>query len=113
MITLKLPLPPTVNHYQRNARNGHRYTTKDANAWKQEAGWAINRQLGRHEPLKGDICVSMQMQRRGDCDNRIKPVLDLLQDHRIFENDRQVARLIVSFADIEGCEVQITQAQRP
>ena len=128
MIVLRLPLPPSVNSYQRNARvavgwnikngkvvktaRGRRYTTREANQWKQDAGWEINKQLGAHRPLTGDLCMTVTMQRRGDIDNRVKPLADLLQEHRIFENDRQIVRLIVSFADIEGCEVQITQAQR-
>lgn len=106
MTTLLLPLPPSVNH---NKING-RYNTRQAVAWKIEAGQEINIQLvGRRPPtLTGPVALNIRMEDHGDIDNRLKPLLDLLQEHRLYINDRQVKRLLVEMGGVIGCEVTVS-----
>lgn len=105
----KLPLPPSVNQYNRIALNGAPYTTSAARRWKDEAGWLVILQFKEQKGhmLTQDLRATMTFQQKGDLDNRIKPTLDLLQDCRVFQNDKQIVEIIARFGDVSGCEVEI------
>ena len=47
---------------------------------------------------------------RGDCDNRIKPVLDLLVRAGILVDDRSdyVSSVSISYDDVQMCHVSVT-----
>ena len=91
MTTYVLPWPPTVNeHHQRTGRGGIRLSDK-ARAFRSGAIAAILEQ-GRVE-YTGKVGVVIRLyppDRRGDTDNRTKPVLDALQHAGVLANDKQV-----------------------
>lgn len=106
-VRLVLGLPPSVNHFKRGGadlRKSYEYAT-----WRTASGWEARRQLGSTPPLKGDVAILVEIQRKGDIDNRNKPLLDFLQWMRVIENDNQVVDLHTRFAPIQGCIVTVTE----
>jgi len=90
-----LPMPPSVNAmYRRNPKGYGMYKTPEAKMWIAEC----LRHIRRKNPLKGKIDVSVEFyfQREADIDNRLKPLLDLLQEANVVENDKQVYSLVVT-----------------
>lgn len=93
---ISLPWPPTVNHYYR-AVNGRNILSAKGRAYKKEAGWEIIAQ-GEHEKyLEGDVSLFIRAyppdKRRRDLDNILKPILDVLADCDVFDDDSQVSDL--------------------
>lgn len=100
--------PPSVNTWKNFHRTGGKYF-----AWKQSALMEVRAQL-RNElntPIDGPLFLQMIFAKgRADLDNRIKPILDLLQAAAIIENDRQVELLTAGFGAEKGtCTVAISQ----
>jgi Holliday junction resolvase RusA-like endonuclease len=109
MLTFNLPEPPSVNHYKVYARAGAPVSTRKYRDWKEEAGWEIRRQsVGKQKWLEGPLQVELVFAQHGDIDNRIKPLLDLMQACGVFENDKQVERLVAQFGEAPGrCRVTL------
>ncbi len=111
MILLDLPIPPSMNQYWRRGPNRSRsappgstvtHVTKEGRAFRKEV-WAAWLAHKPRTPLCGPLIVRgwIWFERRGsDVDNRIKPLLDALEEAGCFENDRQVAK--VSFERMEA-----------
>lgn len=101
-ILLDLPIPPSMNDYWRPGPNRSRaaaegarvmYPTGKAKRYRKEvaAEWIAQR---NRTPLCGPLILRgwIWFERRGsDVDNRIKPLLDALEEAGCFENDRQVS----------------------
>ena len=89
MIHLELPLCPSLNNMYGNSRQG-RNIKQHYREWIQEAGWDI--QLARPRPGKVTgpyrVSISFPVTVRGDIDNRIKPIMDILVKHGITPDDR-------------------------
>ena len=112
MISLTLPLPPSVNGLYANVPKAGRVKTARYKAWLAEAGWEVKRQILTPPMILGPVRVCIRVSgsgKRGDLDGRIKAVLDLLTVQRIWRDDRQVEELHTRFADIEGAEVTIEE----
>jgi Holliday junction resolvase RusA-like endonuclease len=79
-------------------------------AWKRLAGWQLKSQL-QQEPLKIDgplvINIDLDDTRKGDCDNRIKPLLDLLVTHGVIAGDskKHVKRVSMGWEKVDGCRM--------
>lgn len=89
--------------------------SKQYREWKRTAGWALRIALIREavKSFSGDVAVAIKFhQGRGDVDNRQKPLLDLLQDHRIVANDSQVKKLSAEFGAAKGWCVVTIEALR-
>jgi Holliday junction resolvase RusA-like endonuclease len=89
-IILDLPIPPSVNNAWFNIPNGGRANTKDYNEWIEDAGFYV-RKAQIKPPQAAYYCLKLLLPyaMRGDIDNRVKPVLDLLVRHRITPDDRK------------------------
>jgi Holliday junction resolvase RusA-like endonuclease len=92
-----LPYPPSIHKLFRK-HNGS-YLSAEYKAWRDEAGWELKRQ----SPYKHDGTVSVVMEfkapdkRRRDCDNLIKPILDLLVAHQVIPaDDSSVVRQVTA-----------------
>jgi Holliday junction resolvase RusA-like endonuclease len=116
--TFDLPMPPSVNSLHKLAvgKNGkpYRYTAKEYKAWKNEAAWMLiqvrNKQRKHAKRLTGKLEVSAKFIRPDDncdLDNRLKAVIDLLQQTNTIENDKQIERIYAEWTD-EGVPCQIT-----
>jgi crossover junction endodeoxyribonuclease RusA len=97
MLILNLPYPPSVNSYWR--ANGHRrFISKEGVAFKQAvADYVIENNIEKlgDAPLSVFISLFPRDKRRTDIDNRIKAVLDSLQDCGVYDDDTQVQFLTV------------------
>lgn len=101
-ILLDLPIPPSMNSYWRHGPNRSRtapegavltHVSKEGRDYRKEvaAEWIAQR---NRTPLSGPLVVRgwIWFSRRGsDVDNRIKPLLDALEEAGCYEDDGQVA----------------------
>ena len=95
MIELNLPYPPSINHYF-SYYQGRPVLSKDARAYRHQVRRiAIARGI---KPLMGKLAVRIEIappdDRRRDCDNVQKAVLDALQHAGLFWDDSQVVWLL-------------------
>lgn len=111
MITLAIPLPPSVNKIWRQQTKGRGapFLSPVYTAWQQEAGWSIT---GTHvERIEGPyaVCIHVPHDMAGDIDNRVKPILDLCKKH-VTDDDKHCwdQRIVRSYDVPTGtCVVQI------
>ncbi len=104
----QVPMPPSANNIFANRLTGGRHVTEAYEAWRREAGWTLK--LQKIKPFAGPVKVEIRLEPprgRADIDNRIKPVLDLLQMMAIVDNDVQ-ARW---YAGQRGAKVILEQAR--
>ncbi|MCO8122541.1 RusA family crossover junction endodeoxyribonuclease [Stieleria sp. TO1_6] len=96
MLKLKLPYPPSINHYWRHvgprvliSRKGRDYRTA-------VGAYLKNKNV---EPLEGPLVVDIELhlpdRRKRDIDNVLKAVLDALQWGGAFLDDSQIVRLAI------------------
>lgn len=94
MITLRLPFPPSVNHYWRHARGRH-YISERGEAYRKDVAWTVK--LKRRKPLEGMLRVTIHAtppdKRRRDVDNLLKVPLDALQHGGLYRDDYQIQEL--------------------
>ncbi len=99
MITLKLPIPPSVNALY--SGNHRRFKSKRYKAWIAEAEDAI--QGEKFTMMSGNIEVTYRIcspdNRRRDLENYSKALSDFLVDHKIIEDDSNIQRLVMEWAD--------------
>ncbi len=95
MITLELPFPPSVNHYYSYVR-GRPVLSKAVRVYRQIVRRVV-RAAGNRVAL-GPLAVRLHLhppdQRRRDCDNAQKPILDALQQGGAFADDSQIQWLL-------------------
>ena len=119
-MNIRLPLPPSINHYYTQRRqlrcrhcNGQvlvppSYLSKQAKEFRERVGFIL-----AGEPSLGAAKLAVllklhQPTRAGDVDNRIKGLLDAMEHAQLFDNDRQVADLrIVRSHNIRGGAVDV------
>jgi Holliday junction resolvase RusA-like endonuclease len=114
-VVLDLPEPPSINRNSGFAKYGNR--APKVVAWRNLADAHLiytkqNRKLGN--PIQGyfeiDITWDRKLRtgRKSDIDNRIKYLMDFLQDRRVFENDGNCQDMHLRFgAAPDGCRVRI------
>lgn len=114
-LTFDLPAPPSINRAGAEFRLGNK--APRVQRWRRAAdGYLVltrqNRKLGK--PLKGDFAIDIvwdrSLKKRGsDIDNRIKYLLDYLQDLGLFEDDWTCEDLHVRYGSVmrDGCRVQL------
>ncbi len=104
---ITLNLPPSVNSMYRHVGN-RVYKTREAKDWITEAGWEL--MSAKIKPVKGKVYVGVHLylKRDSDIDNRLKAILDLLEEQRIIENDSQVYHLTATKdKDIKNPRVEV------
>lgn len=116
MIKLRLPWPPSINHYWRMVNNrmiisaaGREYAALVAYEIKQQRS---------HMALAGRLSVAitatMPDKRRRDIDNLIKVSLDSLTKAGVWEDDSQIDELAIlrggvtkpGWLDVTVCEIE-------
>jgi crossover junction endodeoxyribonuclease RusA len=113
---LTLPLPPTVNTYY--GTNGHRrFIYKEGIAFRQRVVEEWQRLHGKQ--LDGAVRMKVTLHgrdaRKYDIDNRMKALLDAMQEAGVFLNDYQVNDLHIVRGEIirpaGQCVVEIVEMQ--
>jgi crossover junction endodeoxyribonuclease RusA len=112
-LTLTLPWPPSVNNYKKcgaivTTRNGKLYQKRVNTDETKLFYWKVWAAIKPEIPAGGFIfrrcpTIALDLQvdlhppanRRYDVDNRLKVLLDALQNARVFADDAQVHRLLV------------------
>ena len=109
VVILTLPPPPPLNGLYPTAGR-RRVKSKRYKSWERTAGWELKRQrcgcIGG--PWEADIALPSGL--TGDIDGYIKPVLDLLVEHRVVDDDQFCRRLSIAKAITVGPDVIITIA---
>jgi crossover junction endodeoxyribonuclease RusA len=117
LLTLELPLPPSVNTYWRNFR-GRTVLSAGGRAYKieiQERIAAINAPKFGQERLGASITIFPRDRRSIDLDNRLKALFDSLQDAGVFDDDSQFDRIFIYRGMIKkggGCTITISTLNR-
>ena len=112
-------LPPTANHLYRTSRNGVRYKTAEGKAWQELTATILRgaRRRGDKDapPFNGDVAVKIVFytkdRKHWDIDNRLKALLDCLEDAGVIANDAQVKRLEAH--RVEGKPTPTTVSGKP
>ena len=113
-IHLTLPYPPSANVYWRMGK-GHMHRSTAANRYKLDVGKICN--LVGAAPIQGDIMVTLDVyrpRRSGDLDNRVKCLLDAMQEH-LYQDDSQIVEIHAKRYDDKRnprVEVVIQKAER-
>ena len=116
-LTLELPLPPSVNTYWRNFR-GRTVLSAGGREYKvivQKYVTANNLPKFGEERLGATITIFPRDKRVSDLDNRLKSLLDSLQDAGLFDDDSQFDRIYISRGMIKkggGCTITISTLNR-
>jgi crossover junction endodeoxyribonuclease RusA len=88
MIRIELPLPPSANGAYVNVPGRGRVPSKAHKAWKNEAGWLVQRQRFRAIQGRYRFEIHLPDRMRGDVDGRIKLAQDLLVELGVTPDDR-------------------------
>lgn len=112
-INLVLPWPPSVNHYWGTAKGGRRYLTKAAIAFRREVWWRSGRRPGVHFdhglPVAVEIILCPPDKRLHDIDNYSKAILDAMAHAKLYDDDKQIKRLLIEYGNVEkGGRVMVT-----
>lgn len=109
-VALSLPAPISTNDIWRAfVRNGRatNIKSKKYRDWIIDAGKVLEAQAPGCVPGRYSLRIKVPKKCRIDLDNCVKCVGDLLQEHRVIENDRYMDELIVSRGDDESMNVMI------
>jgi len=113
MITLKLPYPPSVNHYWGQV-GSRKFLGKKGKEFRESVFLCVLN--ARKGPLNGRLEVKVYLyppdKRKRDVDNVLKSLLDALEHARVYENDSQIDKLCITRMDVTkggSCDVVITQ----
>lgn len=96
MVELRLPYPPSVNHYWRHV--GSRVlVSAEGRAYRQAVALIVRmaKYITLTQRLSVEILLHPPDARRRDIDNTAKAVLDALRDARLYEDDSQVDELVI------------------
>ena len=102
MTIIKLPYPPSVNTYWRNFR-GHTVLSKSGREFKTAVAECV---VAQNIPKFGTKRLEMTLflyprsKVVTDLDNRLKAVLDGLEDAGVYDNDGQIDVLMINRGEI-------------
>jgi Holliday junction resolvase RusA-like endonuclease len=114
VIKLDLTIPPSVNNIWNPVYKGYKKAamvrSPEYNSWLNKAGFELLSQKPKGIKGKYNLSILFNDKIRGDLDNRIKPINDLLQKHGVIENDSMNKRLYVSISkavEVGRCIVSV------
>lgn len=115
MITLYLPYPPTVNHAFSIVR-GRPVLTQETRAYRQRVRQLVR--VSGMPTLLGPLAVRLELfppdDRRRDCDNAQKSLLDALQQAGAFVDDSQIVWLLtIKTQQVLGGKVTVIASRLP
>jgi Holliday junction resolvase RusA-like endonuclease len=98
-----------VNNLFHNLRNGGRRRTARYTSWIDGELKALTAQRAKPISARASVAITLPNATRGDCDNRIKPVLDLLVKAGVLADDsgKHVGAVSVTFGDVQMMHVAV------
>lgn len=93
MITIKLPWPPSVNHYYQRNRFGGVRVSREGKAYRENVFFEIKNQKipsFKDALIKVRAFLYMPDKKKRDGDNVFKALFDALEYTKVFNNDCQV-----------------------
>jgi crossover junction endodeoxyribonuclease RusA len=122
MISLDLPLPPSVNHYYRRVMIGRFPRTlisKAGREYTERVAHEVGQQLGTVEPLTGRLEVKIDVwprdRRKTDIDNYCKSLLDSLTKAGVWADDSQIDWMCIERKEVLSggkCRVAIVEVSK-
>jgi Holliday junction resolvase RusA-like endonuclease len=103
---IELPLPPSTNNLFINLPGKGRVRSGAYKAWERQASASLTFASWDMPTKPYTVTIRLNMDHRGDIDNRVKAVLDLLVRHGVLEGDQWVNELHV-YRDrtVAACQV--------
>ena len=113
-VSLNLPRPISVNALWRAVMKGkHPTIIKSAQyrTWLEEAGYMLNAQ--RPGCVLGPYALTIKLAAGSKLDlgNVEKSVSDLLQSHKVIENDRLAQKIMIERANIEDMYIMVASTR--
>jgi Holliday junction resolvase RusA-like endonuclease len=108
MITLELPLAPSVNALWKVGPK-KLYKSKVYKDWLEEAGWMVKQQT--RQTIDGEYAIhirAIRSNRRRDLDNILKATSDLLVGLHVVEDDSQCVALAAEWAKDGSAPMVVT-----
>lgn len=106
-VVLTLPWPPSVNHYKGRRKGGGEFLTLRAKEFIE----VVHVEALSKPKLEGEISVAILAyppdKRKRDLDNVLKVLLDALESAGVFEDDSQVARIVIERQANEECKATV------
>lgn len=105
MIKLKLPWPPTINHYYTRTRSGKIIKNTRAQLYGNSGQLIIKSQMPKKltcANYRVDVFVYPPDARKRDLDNLLKGLLDVLQHAGIYSDDYKVTKLYVERREVRA-----------
>lgn len=107
---IQLPWPPTVNHYY-SVANSRKILSARGRKYKEDCLWVVAGQKpskARGSRVSVTIHAHPPDKRKRDLDNLLKPVLDVLTESGVIEDDSQIDELtIIRFPVFKTGKVEI------
>lgn len=102
---LKLPYPPSINHYYKNCRNGGKYISERGRQYRRDV-LAIIKGLGiksvGDSPVAVTVWLYQKDRRKRDIDNFQKCFFDALTTAGVWTDDSQVYEVSIKKGDKSG-----------
>lgn len=106
-MTLRLPVPPSVNSLYANVPGVGRITSRRYKQWQTEAGWQILIQKPKRIFGPYILSITVPQKMRGDIDGRLKAIIDLLWKQRVTDDDRYAEGISIKRGDVTEMEIEI------
>lgn len=109
MTTYVLSVPPSTNQLFVNRKSGGRFKASKYRAWIKGELAALLAQRARPVTGRSAVTITIPKGTRGDCDNRIKPAIDLLVRAGILADDSSahLGAVSMTFGDVQMMHVSI------
>jgi crossover junction endodeoxyribonuclease RusA len=116
MIILKLPYPPSVNNYYRKFRNIMVMSKAGRDFKEKVQDYVLDYRVPKLGKARLELTIWLYppTRRQTDLDNRLKAILDSLQDAGVYDDDSQIDVLMIQRGKIikdGGCTVFIEYAE--
>lgn len=109
-MTLRLPVPPSVNSLYANVPGVGRITSRRYKQWQKEAGWQILIQKPTRVYGPYTLSITLPRKMRGDISNRVKAVEDVLVELSVTPDDRFCESVTIRRGEVAEMEIEIEAA---
>lgn len=117
VVTLTVPLPPSVNQLYGVGENGQKFLLPDQKVFRNDVIGIARIAMRDAEPFAGRLEVWMRLhfgnRRRVDISNRVKAIEDALTHALVYKDDSQIDKLtverVVDPGGQEFCTIEIRE----